>query len=250
MKRLLAIVVMFGFLVVPLMLQGQEIQSKWKNLNFISTDELKRAYDAKEDFALINALSPIEFAEIRIKGSINIPYGRLKYGKVKLPPDKNKKLIFYCKGPKCTKSKKSAKTAAKRGYKNVHVYNEGLPAWVKRGYPTESDVTYPKQHIPLISAVELKGMIDRNENIYIVDLRDKEDSQAGRIKGSANIPTEDLQDRYREIPRDRKIIILDLYGKQAYIAARYLTLKGYKNIYRLDGGFIGGWIRAGYSVQQ
>ena len=250
MKRLLVIVVMFGLLVVPLMLQGQEIQSKWKNLNFISTDELKRAYDAKEDFALINALSPIEFAEIRIKGSINIPYGRLKYGKAVLPFGKKKKLVFYCKGPKCTKSKKSARIAVKRGYTNVHVYNEGLPAWVRQGYPTESDVTYSKQHIPLISAAELKGMIARNENIFIVDLRDKEDSRAGRIKGSTNIPTEDLQDRYREIPRDRKIIILDLYGKQALIAARYLTMKGHKELYRLDGGFIGGWIRAGYAVQE
>lgn len=66
----------------------------------ISTNELKALHDAKADFLLINALSPIEFAEESITGSINIPYSALKKGSVKLPADKGKKLVFYCKGPK------------------------------------------------------------------------------------------------------------------------------------------------------
>lgn len=75
-------------------------QSKWGNLKFITTPELKRMMDAQEDFLLINALSPIEHAELRISGSINIPYVHLKKGLAQLPDDKNKKLVFYCKGPK------------------------------------------------------------------------------------------------------------------------------------------------------
>lgn len=70
------------------------------NIPVITTDELKAIYDAKADFLLINALSPIEFAEESITGSVNIPYTSLKSGKVKLPQNKGKKLIFYCKGPK------------------------------------------------------------------------------------------------------------------------------------------------------
>ena len=80
--------------------QGEEQPSKWKDIKVIATDELKQLYDAKKDFLLINALSPIEYAEERIKGSINIPYMHLKTGKAKLPDDKGKMLVFYCKGPK------------------------------------------------------------------------------------------------------------------------------------------------------
>jgi rhodanese-related sulfurtransferase len=67
---------------------------------FVGTDELKRMVDAKEDFVLADALSPIEFAEESIAGSVNVPFEALKSGKAKLPADKAKRVIFYCKGPK------------------------------------------------------------------------------------------------------------------------------------------------------
>jgi len=90
----------FGFLLVPLVTPGQAGQSKWKDLKFVSTDQLKAMFDANEDFLLINALSPIEFAEIRIRGSVNIPFDYMKRGTANLPKEKGKKLIFYCKGPR------------------------------------------------------------------------------------------------------------------------------------------------------
>lgn len=79
---------------VPLTLKAQS------SIPFITTDELKTIADAKEDFLLINALSPIEYAEESIAGSVNIPYSSLKDGKAKLPESKGKRLVFYCKGPK------------------------------------------------------------------------------------------------------------------------------------------------------
>ena len=71
-----------------------------EELKFVTTDELKAMMDQGADFLLINALSPIEFTQTKIKGSVNIPYGKLKQGKAKLPGSKTKKLIFYCMGPK------------------------------------------------------------------------------------------------------------------------------------------------------
>ena len=103
-------------------------EGRWKDLNIVSTDEVKAMLDAGEDFLLINALSPIEFTEKRIGGSVNIPYGPLVLGEASLPEDKGKKLVFYCKGPKCTKSKKSAAYAIEQGYTNVIGYDDGLPA--------------------------------------------------------------------------------------------------------------------------
>lgn len=66
----------------------------------VTTDEVKRMLDAKEDVVLADALSPIEFAEDRIAGSVNLPYSAIRSGRVKLPPDKARRLVFYCKGPK------------------------------------------------------------------------------------------------------------------------------------------------------
>ena len=101
-KRYFTFLVAFSFLffLFPHFIWGQKPLSKWADLKFITTEELKQIYDAKEDFLLINTLSPIEFDEITIKGSVNLPYDLIKRGDAKLPEDKSKKLIFYCKGPK------------------------------------------------------------------------------------------------------------------------------------------------------
>lgn len=65
----------------------------------ITTPELKALFDRQEKFVLINSLSSLEFTQSKIPGAVNLPYGRLRDGIVKLPAGKDAKLIFYCLGP-------------------------------------------------------------------------------------------------------------------------------------------------------
>jgi rhodanese-related sulfurtransferase len=216
-----------------------------RSIPFVTTDELKRMLDAKEDLVLANALSPIEFAEERIAGSVNLPYDALRSGKATLPQDRKKRLVFYCKGPKCTKSTKAAGLAVRMGYTNVAVYNEGLPEWLKRGYPAHTAKVYPLIDVPVLSAAELKRMLDAREDVFVLDVRDEEDQAAGRIAGSKAIGIEVLDGRLAEVPAAKKIVLVDLHGKQSQIVGRFLASKGYRNVLRLDGGFVSGWLRAG-----
>jgi rhodanese-related sulfurtransferase len=226
-------------IAVPLAVHAQSVP-------FVTTDELKRMVDAKEDFVLADALSPIEFAEERIAGSVNLPFTAIKSGAAKLPADKAKKIVFYCKGPKCTKSHKAAGLAVKMGHTNVAVYNEGIPEWVKRGYPAELTKVYPVVDIPLVSASELKGWLDAKAAVFVLDLRDDGDAAAGRVPGSVNIDLEQLDTRLAEVPKSKKVVLVDLHGKQTQIAGRFLRSKGYGDVVRVDGGFVSGWLKAGY----
>jgi rhodanese-related sulfurtransferase len=214
----------------------------------ISTDELKRRLDAKEDLVLANALSGIEHAEEHILGSVNVPYSGLRDGKVKLPADKAKAIVFYCKGPKCTKSVKAAGLAAKMGYTNISVYSEGLPEWVKRGYPATSRRVYPTVEIPAVSAAELKRMLDAKQDVFVLDIRDEDDVRAGAIPGAKGIELEVLDARLAELPKGKRIVLVDLHGKQTVIAGRFLASKGYSDVVRLDGGYVGGWLKAGFTA--
>lgn len=94
MKCAFTVVLGVWLCLIPVTVKSQS------SIPVITTDELKTIADAKEDFLLINALSPIEYAEESIAGSVNIPYSSLKDGKAKLPESKGKRLVFYCKGPK------------------------------------------------------------------------------------------------------------------------------------------------------
>lgn len=65
----------------------------------ITTAELKVLFDRKEKYVLINPLSALEFTQSKIPGAVNLPYGHLRDGSARFPPDKNQMLIFYCLGP-------------------------------------------------------------------------------------------------------------------------------------------------------
>ena len=134
------------------------------------------------------------------------------------------------------------------GYTNVSVYNEGLPEWVKRGYPADLKKIYPMIEVPVITAADLKAMMDRKEKIFILDIRDEDDLKAGALKGARVIDLEVLDANLSQVPKGRKIVIMDLHGKQTNMAGRFLASKGYEDLVRLDGGFVSGWIKAGYPV--
>ena len=235
MKRVLLAALALTLLLSPAAADAAE--DKWKALAKITTAELKAMIDGGESFLLINALSPIEFAERRIPGSVNKPYSHLVDGTATLPEDRGGKLVFYCKGPKCTKSKKAAALALKSGYTSVFVYDEGLPAWAGAGHPTASDVSYPKVKAPMVTAESLKAMIDNSQDIFLLDIRD------------ANIPLDYLSQRYAEVPQDKKTVIMCHHGKQSLVASRYLASKGYDDLAILQGGTISGWMKAGYTLQ-
>jgi rhodanese-related sulfurtransferase len=132
------------------------------------------------------------------------------------------------------------------GHTNVAVYNEGLPEWVKRGYPAEMKKVYPAVDVPVVSAAELKALLDGKANVFVLDLRDDTDAAAGKIPGSVNIDIEELDTRLAAVPKGKKIVVVDLHGKQTNQAGRFLRWKGYDDVARLDGGFVSGWLKAGY----
>jgi rhodanese-related sulfurtransferase len=137
------------------------------------------------------------------------------------------------------------------GYTNVAVYNEGLPEWLKRGYAAEVKKVYPAVEVPAVAPDELKRMLDAKRDVLVLDVRDKEAlDEAGRIPGSKVIDLEVLDARVGELPKGRKIVVVDMHGKQTQVAGRFLAWKGFQDVARLDGGFVGGWLKAGYPVEK
>ena len=80
-------------LVLSLGMSGFAVADTWKEIN---ADQLKAMMDS-EEVLVVFPLSKIEFNDLHIKGSVNIPVENLK---AKLPADKEKKVVFYCLGRK------------------------------------------------------------------------------------------------------------------------------------------------------
>ncbi|MFA6450553.1 MAG: rhodanese-like domain-containing protein [bacterium] len=112
--------------------------------------------------------------------------------------------------------------------------------------------TPPKQDIPAkqnpdkavpasvtnISPEQLNGMLANKEDLIILDVREPQELIDGPapLDKVVNIPLADLQNRYAELPKDKKIVIVCRSGRRSAIAADFLLKSGYAKIYNLLGG--------------
>lgn len=106
----------------------------------VNSEEVKALLESKTaDLSVVDARTPKEFQKAHIKGAINIPIEQLEKDATLLTAPKHAKLVFYCNGVKCGKSKKSANIAMDHGYSDVSVYVDGMPVWTAKGYPISSE---------------------------------------------------------------------------------------------------------------
>ena len=124
-------------------------------------------------------------------------------------------------------STKIAGLAKKDGYKNIRVYLDGQPAWLKAGNNVEAS----------------KGTIEKG-NIVLIDLRSAKKSEAGRIARSVTIPYDSLDDRLDDIPTKAPIVVYSDDADEAADAFEDLTDEGYKKVALVPGNFQG-WVKSG-----
>jgi adenylyltransferase/sulfurtransferase len=83
---------------------------------------------------------------------------------------------------------------------------------------------------------ELKGRLDRQENVFILDVRNPEEYQICRIAGSTLIPLPELPHRFRELDRERELIVHCKSGMRSAKATQFLRQQGFQNVKNLKGG--------------
>jgi sulfur-carrier protein adenylyltransferase/sulfurtransferase len=85
---------------------------------------------------------------------------------------------------------------------------------------------------------ELKRKIDAKEDFFLLDVREPNEFQIGRIPGSTLIPLGEVPQRVNEIPRDKEIIVHCKMGGRSARAASFLREQGYANVKNLKGGIL------------
>lgn len=89
-----------------------------------------------------------------------------------------------------------------------------------------------------IDVKELKRKIDAKEDFYLLDVREPNEYQIGKIPGSTLIPLGEVPQRYNEIPKDKDIVVHCKMGGRSAKAAAFLRQQGFKNVKNLKGGIL------------
>ncbi|MCG6924893.1 MAG: rhodanese-like domain-containing protein [Acidobacteria bacterium] len=56
------------------------------------------------------------------------------------------------------------------------------------------------------AADELKAKLDRGEKVLVIDVRTDEEVKSGSIPGAIHIPTDQLEARMKDVPRDVALV--------------------------------------------
>ena len=139
--------------------------------------------------------------------------------------------------------------AAELGYSNVYAFRDGLPAWIKAGYPVKSIEKLPRADVENITATDLQQMVNKGEDFLLLDIRLPSLALERWIEfpRRVNVPLDDLQDQLGTLPANKKVVIVDAIGKRTSVAGRYLKLKGYKDVAKMMGG-MDKWAKDGLPV--
>jgi len=86
-----------------------------------------------------------------------------------------------------------------------------------------------------ITNAELARMVEAGEDVTVVDVRKEADFRAGHVPGAVNIPSDELRERYGEVPRDARVAVTCYRGLLNRMAARRFAEAGY-DVLRVEGG--------------
>lgn len=206
----------------------------WRYHDIVTLDFVKQnvKIPASQDVMIIDArpYKP-KYIKGHIPTAVSIPDSQFDKFKDRLPADKNTLLIFYCGGQKCKLSHKSARKAEKLGYKNVKVFADGFPGWMKD----------PKNYAE-VSVEYVKKQIDSNADMVLVDARPyKPKYVKGHIPSAISLPDSQFDKLKGKLPEDKSKMVVFYCGgykcKLSHKSANKAIALGYTNVRVFAGGY-------------
>lgn len=84
----------------------------------------------------------------------------------------------------------------------------------------------------------------RDENAFILDVREPDEWAAGHIPGATLIPLGQLESRLAEVPQDRQIVVVCRSGNRSATGRDILLDAGFSDVTSMGGG-MNVWISQG-----
>lgn len=110
-------------------------------------------------------------------------------------------------------------------------------------------VAEAKARIKEVSAKDVMERQQRGEEVTLLDVRDLQEVNLGKIPGTLHISRGNLETKVEaQIPRDAHVVIYCASGNRSAFAAETLAQMGYTDVASMAGGFRA-WVEAGGDVE-
>ncbi len=91
----------------------------------------------------------------------------------------------------------------------------------------QADTKTPKK----ISSEEVVKLLEKPQDVVFIDVREPDEiAESGTLRGALTIPVGQLEERLKEVPKDKPVVAFCRRGGRATRASNLLDEKGYKTV--------------------
>ncbi len=98
--------------------------------------------------------------------------------------------------------------------------------------------------VPAVTVQEAAELQGDGDGGLLVDVREPNEFAQGRAEGAVLLPLGQLNTRFEELPRDRKLLMVCRTGGRSSNATQFLASQGFDNAVNVSGGMVA-WHNAG-----
>jgi rhodanese-related sulfurtransferase len=91
--------------------------------------------------------------------------------------------------------------------------------------------------VPTLKPVEIQEKLKNGKRPFLLDVREKQEMREGFISGAKLIPLGELDNRMKELPKNREIVCVCRSGNRSRSAAKQLIAAGY-SASNMKGGML------------
>lgn len=220
---------------------------------------VRQALLDKQEIALLDVREEDTFALAHPLFAANLPFHRVVADARRRMPRLDTLIVVYDDGEGLAQP--AAQTLQQLGYSQVHLLDGGLQGWLQAGGEVFQDVNVPskafgelvdaQRHTPMLSAQEVKALLDKQANVVVLDARRFDEYQTMNIPTSISVPGAELVLRAAALAPDPSTrIIVNCAGRtRSIIGTQSLVNAGITNpVAALRNGTIG-WTLAGQTLE-
>lgn len=183
----------------------------------MSAEELIRLL-GDQRLLLLDIRPKQEYAEGHIEGAANAVCDSMQQKQVimsKIPP--HLKIVLVDEDGK--EARENAMMMVRFGF-DAHYLKDGIKGWKSELVKSSQDGT--------INGDVLWDMIQKNEDVFLLDVREPSEFSDFKIPGAVNIPLSELFSSGYEsrIPKDKKVVTICSHGNRSMVATFALAQKG------------------------
>ncbi|KHE72051.1 rhodanese-like domain-containing protein [Halobacillus sp. BBL2006] len=89
-----------------------------------------------------------------------------------------------------------------------------------------------------ITPQEVERMIEENNKLTIIDVREDEEVAEGMVPTAKHIPLGRIPNEVDHLPKDQQYVMICRSGRRSMNAAEFMKEKGFQDVKNMEGGML------------